>query len=118
MKKFLAIYMGTPPAQANSRWTQMTDEQRQDATQKGMEAWGAWMGKYQEVILDAGGPLGKTKQASHDGITDITNAMTGYVIFHAESHQDAAEMFKNHAHFTFFPGDSVEIMEILPMPGQ
>jgi hypothetical protein len=27
-------------------------------------------------------------------------------------------MFENHPHFTIFPGDSVEIMECLPIPGQ
>jgi hypothetical protein len=44
--------------------------------------------------------------------------MTGYVIVQAESHEAAARMFENHPHFTIFPGDSVEIMECLPIPGQ
>ena len=36
----------------------------------------------------------------------------------AESHEAAAKLFENHPHFTIFPGDSVEIMECLPMTGQ
>jgi hypothetical protein len=27
-------------------------------------------------------------------------------------------MFEKHPHFSIFPGDSVEIMEVLPIPGQ
>ncbi len=30
----------------------------------------------------------------------------------------AARMFADHPHFAIFPGDSVEIMECLPLPGQ
>ena len=49
-------------------------------------------------------------------INDIKNVMAGYVVVKAESHEAAAKLFENHAHFTHFPGDSVEIMEVLPMP--
>ena len=44
--------------------------------------------------------------------------MTGYVTLHAESHDAAAKLFENHPHFTIFPGEAVEIMECLPIPGQ
>lgn len=37
-------------------------------------------------------------------------------IVEADSHEAAARMFENHPHFSIFPGDSVEIMECLPMP--
>jgi hypothetical protein len=51
-------------------------------------------------------------------VTDIKNVMAAYVIVRAESHDAAAKLFENHPHFTIFPGDSVEIMECLPLPGQ
>jgi hypothetical protein len=35
----------------------------------------------------------------------------------AESQDEAARLFLNHPHFTIFPGEGVEIMEILPGPG-
>ena len=41
--------------------------------------------------------------------------MTAYVIVQAESHDAAARLFENHPHFMIFPGDSVEIMECLPL---
>jgi hypothetical protein len=69
------------------------------------------------AIVDQGTPLGKTKRASAEGIADIKNTMTGYVIVQAESHEAAAKLFERHPHFSAFPGDSVEIMECLPLPG-
>jgi hypothetical protein len=83
-----------------------------------MKAWGDWMATHQKSVVDMGGPLGKTKKVNPQGVSDIRNAMTGYVIVQAESHDAAAKLFLNHPHFTIFPGDSVEIMEALPIPGQ
>jgi hypothetical protein len=39
------------------------------------------------------------------------------VIVQADSHEAAARLFEKHPHFMIFPGDSVEVMECLPMPG-
>ena len=49
-------------------------------------------------------------------MSDTKNNMSGYVVVRAESHDAAARMFENHPHFAIFPGDSVEIMECLPIP--
>jgi hypothetical protein len=40
------------------------------------------------------------------------------VIVEAESHEAAARLFENHPHFAIFPGDSVEIMEFVPIPSR
>ena len=68
-------------------------------------------------IVDAGGPLGKTKRISASGVEDARNALTGYVIIEADSHDAAAQMFKDHPHFMIFPGEAVEVMECPPIPG-
>jgi len=47
----------------------------------------------------------------------VRNNMTAFTVVRAESHEDAAKLFEDHPHFTIFPGESVEIMECLPMPG-
>ncbi|MBY0280468.1 hypothetical protein K2Z84_34470 [Candidatus Binatia bacterium] len=31
--------------------------------------------------------------------------------------RDEARMFERHPHFAIFPGEAVEIMEVLPIPG-
>ena len=43
--------------------------------------------------------------------------MTAYTVVAAESHQDAATMFMDHPHFTIFPGEAIEVMECMPIPG-
>jgi hypothetical protein len=118
MKKFLAIYIGTASAPKGSDWHSMDQEKRKKLEASGIKAWGEWMMANKGAIVDQGGPLGKTKRTATQGVSDTKNSMTGYVIVHAESHEAAARMFENHPHFTIFPGDSVEIMECLPIPGQ
>ena len=116
MKTFLAIYIGTEGALERARWTELDAEKRQTLEARGFQAWMEWGTANSAAIVDQGTPLGKTKRASRDGIADIENAMTGYVIVRAESHEAAARLFENHPHFSIFPGDSVEIMECLPLP--
>ena len=112
MKKFMAIYLGsaTPEQRAGFQ----SDPARMQA---GMEAWGKWVEDHRASIADVGSPLGKTKRVDRSGAADAANQLTAYVIVQAESHEDAARMFEDHPHFTLFPGEAVEIMECLPMPG-
>jgi hypothetical protein len=116
MKKFVAIYMGSPEGFDKSGWNKLEPAARKESEAAGMNAWMEWGRKHQAAIVENGAPLGKTKRASRQGITDIKNLMTGYTIVQAQSHEAAAKMFENHPHFTIFPGDSVEIMECLPIP--
>jgi hypothetical protein len=108
--------MGTAAARSSAHWDQLDEKARKDLQAKGMAAWMEWGAKNAGAIVDPGGPLGKTKRASKQGIADFKNGLTGYVIVQAESHEAAAKLFENHPHFTIFPGDSVEIMECLPLP--
>ena len=118
MKRFLAIYMGTGAARSNAQWDQLDAGKRKEIEAKGIKAWMDWGTANAGAIIDQGAPLGKTKRASKQGIADMKNGLTGYVIVQAESHAAAAKLFESHPHFTIFPGDSVEIMECLPLPGQ
>jgi hypothetical protein len=117
MKKFMAIYIGTTAALERAKWNELSAEERGKREAEGMKAWMDWGFAHASAIVDQGAPLGKTKRASRDGISDFKNTMTGYAIVEAESHEAAAKLFENHPHFTIFPGDSVEIMECLPLPG-
>ena len=112
MKKFLALYIGTA-SEAEKAATRISPETQA----KGMQAWGMWMARYASSIIDGGAPLGPTKKVSRLGIADTRNSLTGYVIVEAESHDAAARMFEDHPHFAIFPGDSVEIVECLAIPG-
>ena len=118
MKTFLAIYLGSVTAPSQAEWNKLDEATRQKRMASGMKAWGDWMTTHKAAIVVEGGPLGKTKRTSAAGISDTKNNMSGYVVVRAESHAAAAHMFENHPHFAIFPGDSVEIMECLPIPGR
>ena len=117
MKTFLAVYTGNAASMEKSGWSALSEQQRQERQSAGREAWGRWVEANKSAIVAIGSPLGKTKRAAKDGISDTSNNLAAYTIVQAESHQAAAKLFENHPHFAIFPGDSVEIMECLPLPG-
>ncbi len=114
---FLAIYLGDPTGSRMKAWEALPEVERQAKMQAGMAAWHQWGEQHQASIVDMGGPLGKTKAINESGIADISNNLTGYSIVRAASFEDAARMFEHHPHYTIFPGKSVELMPILPIPG-
>ena len=114
MKKFVAIYLGS--AEGLAEWKTTDDEERKEREKAGMEGWMKWAKDNEASILDLGSPLGKTKRIDAKGISDTKNEITAYTIVQAESHEAAAELFANHPHFMIFPGQSVEVMECLPLP--
>jgi len=114
MKQFLAVFLGTPGG--GEAWSAMPEAERKAKEKEGFDGWGKWMQDHAGAIADIGGPLGKTKKVSKKGIEDIRNEMGAFSVVSAESHAEAAKMFENHPHFSIFPGDRVEVMEILPIP--
>jgi hypothetical protein len=118
MKQFMAVFTGSPQSRQASNWDKLDEATRKAREAAGMKAWGDWMGAHQSILVQQGGPLGKTKRVGPEGISDIRNNLAGYVVVKAESHEAAAKLFVGHPHFTIFPGEAVEIMECLPIPGQ
>jgi len=116
MKRFLAVYLGSSESAKFKRWRAMNDAERKERERAGMAAWMRWGEDHRTSIVDMGTPLGKTKSVDAKGVSDTKNAISGYVIVEAPSHEAAARMFEDHPHFSIFPGEAVEIMECLPMP--
>jgi hypothetical protein len=114
---YIALFTGNRESARSQAFFSLPEAQRKAKEQEGIAAWGAWMQKHQAAIVFPGGPLGKTKLVSPQGISDITNKLGGMVVVRADSHEAAAKLFENHPQFTIFPGDGVEIMPILPIPG-
>jgi len=114
MKKFMAVFTGSPDAMAGWQALEAAERQRREA--EGMQAWKRWVETNAEAIVDDGTPLGKTKRITTAGIADTRNNLAAYTVVQAESHEAAARLFENHPHFTIFPGDGVEVMECLPLP--
>ena len=114
---YLAVFLGSKSSPRMAAWMALPEAERQAKAQEGMAAWKAWAEKHHASVSVMGGPLGKTKQVTGRGIEDVSNAMGAFMVVKAESHEAAAWLFENHPHFTIFPGESVEIMPVLPIPG-
>jgi hypothetical protein len=115
---FLAVFLGGGKNSAKrTAWEALAEPERNDRMRQGMAAWKAWAEKHQAAIVQMGGPLGKTKKVDSDGIADVTNPLTAFTVVRAASHEAAAKMFEGHPHFSIFPGEAIEIMPVLPIPG-
>src|SRR5581483_5451113 len=85
MKKFLAVYLGSSSGARRAQWDAMDEAKRKALEGSGIKAWSEWMTTHQANIVETGGPLGKTKRANAQGVSDTKNLMTGYVVVQAES---------------------------------
>lgn len=116
-KLFLAIFLGTRDNPRMKAWSALPEAERHAREKEGIAAWHAWVEKHKASIADFGGPVGKTKSIGEKGIVDTSNALSGFTVVRAASHEEAAKLFEGHPHFSIFPGDSVEVMPVLPIPG-
>jgi hypothetical protein len=114
---YLAVFLGSKTSPQRAAWDALPEGERRAKEREGMTAWHAWVEKHKAAIVAMGGPLGKTKKVAHDGIHDISNHMGAFTVVRAQSHEAAALLFVDHPHFAIFPGESVEIMPVLPIPG-
>jgi len=109
MTKFLVTYMGSERGRMRIA---MSDEDNQ----KFMQAWGDWAARHEKAIIDGGAPVGRTRLVTAKGVSDTKNAITGYTIVEAASHEEAAAMFTDHPHVRMLDL-CVEVMECPPIPG-
>jgi len=113
---YLAVFLGSKSSPRRAAWDALPESERRAKERAGIAAWKSWVEKHQGSIVGMGGPLGKTKSVSGLGVADTHNAMSGFTIVRAASHEAAARLFADHPHFAIFPGDAVEIMPVLPIP--
>jgi hypothetical protein len=114
-KTYLAVFLGSQAAM--KKWEKLPAKKRQEREAAGMQAWHAWVAKHQKAVAYMGAPLGTTKRVDRKGISNTQNEMTAFTVVQADSHAAAAKLFKDHPHFMIFPGEAIEIMECLSIPG-
>ena len=91
----------------------LTPQAQQEIAKKGTIALEDWARKYKERVVYDGGALDdKTKLVNKNGIRELPSQVGSFVVIRATSHQEAAEIFLDHPHFSFFPGDGIEVTEI------
>lgn len=113
---FLAVFLGSRTSPRMAAWMALSETERKAKEGEGIAAWMAWAKRHEAAIVAMGGPLGKTKRVSANGIEDVSNAMGAFTVVRAASHETAAALFEQHPHFTIFAGESIEIMPVLPIP--
>lgn len=113
---YLAVFLGSKTSARMKAWMALPEAERNAKEQAGIAAWKAWIDQHQAAVSAIGGPLGKTKKITERGVEDVSNAMGAFMVVRADSPEAAARLFENHPHFTIFPGDSVEVMPVLPVP--
>jgi len=111
MKKFLVLYKASA-GEFEKAMNSTPDEQK-----AGMDAWMAWSQKAQSSIVDLGAPLGKAFRVTKNGGSPTKNDLGGYSVLQAESKEALAETLKAHPHFMMGPESSIEIVEIMAVPG-
>ena len=114
---YLAIFTGSKTSAKRKAWDALSEAERRKKEQDGIAEWKGWVEKHQSAIVYLGGPLGKTKKIDGSGIEDISNAVAAFTVVRAPSHDAATKMFEKHPHFAIFPGDAVEVMPLLAIPG-
>jgi hypothetical protein len=114
---YLAVFLGSKSSPKRKAWDSLPEAERRARERDGVAAWKGWIEKHQSAVVGMGGPLGKTKKISERAIEDVGNEMGAFMVVRAPSHEAAAKLFEGHPHFTIFPGDSVEVMPVLPVPG-
>jgi hypothetical protein len=109
MPKFMVLYRAS--ASAGEQMANATPEQ----TQAGMQLWMQWAGKAGDAIVDLGSPLAPVGTLGKPVPSDLQ--LAGFSILQANSADAVTKLLEDHPHF-HTPGDtSIEILELLPIPG-
>jgi hypothetical protein len=108
MAKFMILYRAPMPAR--EQMAGATSEQMK----AGMDAWMTWAGKAGDAVVDLGTPLG---YSTHAGSAAAAGEdVCGYSILQANSAQDITNILDGHPHLEM-PGSSIDVLELLSMPG-
>lgn len=111
MTQYMLVYRAD--AKAEEAMADATPEQMQ----AGMAAWMAWHDKVGADNLEFGLPLQPRVHVDQDGrASESTSDLSGYSILTADSVDHAAALVADHPHLKW-RGGTIEILELLPMPG-
>lgn len=108
MPKYLLLYRSAVSAQ--DQMAHATPEQ----AQAGMNAWMTWGELAGSAITDMGSPM-QTVATVGDGPSD-SGFIGGYSLMEEGSLEELRELLDSHPHL-MMDGNSIDVCELLPMPG-
>ncbi len=88
-----------------------------EAGAEGMAKWLAWAETLGSTLVNPGTPVGVTRVLTPDGVSGepSPHPIMGFSILEAESMEAAMELLKDCPHLEY--GGTLEVSEMLPMPG-
>ncbi len=109
--KYLVLYNSSLPS------AEMMAGSTPEQMQAGMAAWMEWAGKWGSAITDMGSPVGNGERVAGDSVSSSPSQVTGYSIVEADSADAAARIFTGHPHFQTPAETSIDVLELMPVPG-
>lgn len=114
MKKFLVLFTCAENSLNHHNWMKLNQEAKKERLDKGFAATETWMNQYGESIKLKGSSLSnKTITVNSEGVHESPSKLGKFIVVEASSHEKAAKMFLDHPHFKHFPGDGVDILELI-----
>jgi hypothetical protein len=110
MTKFMILYRSS--VSARDQVANATPEQMQ----AGMDAWMAWAGKAGDAIVDLGTPLAAAARVGPGSSATAGDDISGFSILQSDSADALASLLEEHPHL-HVPGNSIEVLQFLAMPG-
>lgn len=111
MAKYLIIYN----AIMNTR--EQMNNSSPEAIQASITEWLAWREVASKTAtVDFGLPLQAVSRVTPDGVTNSNNPATGYSILEGGSKANIMTLLQTHPHLRR-EGTSIDVFEMLPMPG-
>ncbi|MER7272150.1 hypothetical protein [Micromonospora sp. WMMD712] len=110
MGRFLALFNGAADEVGKA---ELSEQQQSDF----LEAWASWAQANEKALVDPGAPLNAKKLVTVQGVEDFTDAMIGYAVVEAGSHDEAVEIFSGHPHLGLHAGNSIAVLECPAPPG-
>jgi hypothetical protein len=110
VKKFLVLYKSSVPA------AQQMASASPEQLKAGMDLWKSWAQSAQRSIVDLGMPLGNPTNIEGTSVQPGDSNVAGFSILQGESQKAVTDLLMKHPHHRA-PGASIEILEMMPMPG-
>jgi hypothetical protein len=112
VSRFLILFNAPEPM--SEFMVRSTAEERQ----AGIEAWSKWKSEAEETAsFEFGAVVKAVSRIQPDGVTESPNEASNYAFAEAESRDNVIKALTNHPHLQR-AGASIDVLEILAMPGQ
>jgi hypothetical protein len=107
MAKYMILYRA--PVSAREQMAGGSEDNQQT-----MEQWMAWAGRAGDALVDFGTPLAEASGAGTP-VPAPGHMIAGYSILQADSEAELSKIIESHPHLAM--GGTIEVQEMLPMPG-